>query len=403
MISKSAKIVAAEAACALGSTLADCAASMRAGVPKLRPLGELGVVADSFARLPAGWIPDRSLLLGRRYGAASNVAVNVARQAMARAGWSSAEIEECWIFAGSSRGNAQDMLYRAEFRRPIAQFRASNTMHSEIAAAVSIELNIQGPWQMLSNGCASGLDALGFATQAVVTGLAPRALAVAVDLPLVNALLEDFRSSGLLSPDGRNDPLSPESRGFLPGEGAAAVCVERLDSSTPAICLVGNYVANSDAYSALGLPPDGAPLAALIGRILSNSPDSLAAACLHATGTASHAPAEIKALERTVAGRNAPLPILALKAWTGHTLGASGLLDVAILAQFMSARGLPPNLPGLSSLSAPLCLSPGPTFVAGPVLKIASSLGGHNAALLLEPLAEGRRYSPDRASADIGA
>jgi hypothetical protein len=39
------------------------------------------------------------------------------------------------------------------------KLRASNSIHSEIAAAVSIELGVRGPWQLLSNGCSSGLDA----------------------------------------------------------------------------------------------------------------------------------------------------------------------------------------------------------------------------------------------------
>ena len=57
--------------------------------------------------------------------------------------------------------------------------RKSNTMmgsrfsmHSEMAAAISIELGIRGPYNVLSNGCSSGLDALGFGYMAVSSGLA---------------------------------------------------------------------------------------------------------------------------------------------------------------------------------------------------------------------------------------
>ena len=213
------RITASQATCALGAEVESCLEAWAAGESALRPLRGLRGDWGAFSELRAGWIPDRDWMKGRRYGMASNAAVRAARGAVERAGWSEAERRASWIFAASSRGNLVEWLGHSQVRRPFRKFSASNSMHSEIAAAVSIELGIHGPWQMLANGCSAGLDALGLAALAVAQGVAPRAVVVAVDLPLIPELLRDFSDTGLLSVNGCNDPYAAGSTGFFPGDG----------------------------------------------------------------------------------------------------------------------------------------------------------------------------------------
>lgn len=376
-------VTAAEAACALGNDLESCVTRINRGEPGLLPLGQLWGQAAEYAELLAGWIPDRRIFLGRRYGMTSNAAVHVSRVAVRRAGWTAAEIKEAWLFVGSSRGNAAEAFGGAGERRPIKLFRASNLMHSEIAAAVSIELGIRGPWQVLSNGCASGLDALGFACLAIESKAAPRALVVSVDLPLVPELLLAFRASGVLSRNQVNDPYSPNTTGFLPGEAAVAVTMERLPKDR-GWCSVEGYAASSDAFDPIGLPEDGRGMAECMRQTLRNSgATKLAGVCPHATGTKSHAIAEIAALEATLSP-SAPTPCMLIKPFTGHTLGASGLLDVALLAAFLKQGKRLPNLPGLTGgspaleMKAPASLKP-----AARIMKLSVGMGGHNASVIL--------------------
>lgn len=368
-------ITAAEVACALGDTLDASLEAWRTGKSGLN--FEDGLLA--------GRVRDRALFKGRRYGAASNVALQVARRAVARAGWDLAQCDDVWVFAGSSRGNAGELLGQNAWRRPSSRFSASNTMHSEIAAAVSIELGLRGPWQMLANGCSAGLDALGMAWMALRSGVVKRALVVAVDLPLVPELLKDFGETRLLSTNGINDPLSPHTSGFHPGEAAAAVTLECADAAAlnTKLCQMTGYGANSDAYDSLMMPRDGAPLAGLIQSLCADAAPALI--CPHATGTANHSVAELNALRRAF-GDSVP-PLLLLKPFTGHTLGASGLVDIALLAGAMGSSPVPGNLAGLSQPTGirlpdlPISLTPGDH-----VLKIASGMGGHNAAVILRQL-----------------
>lgn len=353
-------ITAAEAACALGDTLGSSLIAWNSGNTGLTQQDEL----------IAGRITDRTLLKGRRYGAASNLAVQMAHRAIAKAGWTKDETRNAWLFAASSRGNAGELLRTNAWRRPSKRFIASNTLHSEIAAAVSIEIGIHGPWQMISNGCSAGLDALGFAWMALMAGMTKRVLVVAVDLPLVPELLQDFRDTKLLSTHGLNDPLSSQTTGFHPGEAGVALTLE-LEGDGPRLT---RYAANSDAYDSLVIPEDGARLADLLAGF--DPPDLI---CPHATGTPNHAISEMNALRAAYGGSAVP-PLLLLKPLTGHTLGASGLLDVALISEAMRQGSLPGNL---TSLTCPTGLSLDVPKSPARVLKIASGMGGHNAAVML--------------------
>ncbi|MCX6849989.1 MAG: beta-ketoacyl synthase N-terminal-like domain-containing protein [Verrucomicrobia bacterium] len=375
-------ITAVETACVLGLRTEDCLDALR---ERRGGLALSSCVSGAgFASLPVGAFPSRELVKGRRYGAASNAAVKVAAAAMHRAGWTPEQIRETWLYGASSRGNAGEILGMNAWRRPLRKFSASNTMHCEIPAAVSIELGIHGPWQMISNGCSSGLDALGMAWMAVASGVAPRALVVAVDLPLIDALLQDFQDTGLLSTNGVNDPFSLQTSGFFPAEAAVAVTLERDASGRPKLCRLEHYSANSDAYDTLMIPDDGGGIESCVRTALhSGAPDKVVAICPHATGTLNHARVEPPALLRALDGRH--VSFLPLKPQTGHTLGASGLLDVALLAASMAEHWLPATLPGLTppACGLPLIESPLHLSAGDRVVKLASGMGGHNAAVSL--------------------
>jgi 3-oxoacyl-[acyl-carrier-protein] synthase-1 len=219
---------------------------------------------------------------------------------------------------------------------------------------------------MLSSGCSSGLDALGMAWMALRSGLTQRAVVLAVDLPLVPELMCTFQETHLLSTNGVNDPLSPMTTGLHLGEAGVALTLEMSDTG---LAEMMRYSANSDAYDSLMIPEDGAPLAELLSAFLRP-----ALICPHATGTLNHARSEMQALR--TAFTEVP-PLLLLKPFTGHTLGACGLLDIALITSALPL--LPGNMGGLSGASSgSFTLKPGDE-----ILKIASGMGGHNAVVAL--------------------
>jgi 3-oxoacyl-[acyl-carrier-protein] synthase II len=384
LLPKPVAITAAAVRSCAGRGAAAHVSGLMSGMTALSPLGELLGSGSSWANLPGGWLRDRAPMKGRRYGSASSLAVVIAREALDAAGWSEEMKRGAWVFAGSSRGNTGELLGERYGRRPVKRFAASNSMHSEIAAAVSIEHGLHGGWHLFSNGCSSGLDAAGMAAIAVSSGMAPRALVVSVDLPLLPALLGDFAETRLLSTDGVNDPYSERTTGFLPAEGAAALTIEPARDGSPHI--TGCWW-NSDAWDSVGLPADGAPVRELFTAALTacGRPRRVAV-CPHASGTHVHGMAERNALDAALRAAPAEATVHLLKPFTGHALGASGALDLAILHAFLTQGLLPPNLPGLTAGSKLFTLPDKPDSSAGAlIVKISVGMGGHNTLLTLTP------------------
>ena len=311
----------------LGSTASEHAERMEKGECGLRPLSDLLMDFD-FGNLQAGWIQDRSLLLSRKWAPASTLALHCAKEAIEDAGLTSADLKHAAVIAGSSRGNAY--LSNWPGRRPFKLMAASNSMHGEIASAVSIELGITGPWQTIASGCAASLDALGYAKMLLDAGIVKFAIVLGVELPLVPEIIQHYKDTGVLSTNGINDPYHPETTGFSPGEaGAAVVLTSESVKDSPKI---NGYWCNSDADSPIGMPSDGAGLRRCIEQAVSDlsrlTDKKIRAVCPHASGTLLHARAEQAALYEALQlqSKKEELSLHPLKPFTGHSVGASGLL-----------------------------------------------------------------------------
>jgi 3-oxoacyl-[acyl-carrier-protein] synthase II len=353
---------------------------MEAGCTGLRPLNELLTDAD-YGDLQAGWIQDRSLLLSRKWAPASALALHCAIEAIDDAGLSPSDLKHAAIIAGSSRGNAY--LNKWPGRRPFKLMAASNSMHGEIASAVSIELGITGPWQTIASGCAASLDALGYAKMLLDSGVVKFAIVLGIELPLVPEIIQHYHDTGVLTANGINDPYHPQTSGFSPGEaGAALILSSEKSSNSPKIT---GYWCNSDADSPIGMPSDGRGLKRCLKQAVSQlAGKKITAVCPHASGTLLHAQAEQSALLSAL-NPQGEISLHPMKPFTGHSVGASGALDTAILAHYMRNNQLPPNLPNLSAPPAPFTLPEKPTpFEDSTLLKIAVGMGGHNSIISME-------------------
>ena len=109
------------------------------------------------------------------------------------------------------------------------------------------------------------------------------------------------------------------------------------------------------------------------------------AICPHATGTSAHRISESAALAAAFHGPARP-SLHVFKPFTGHALGASGLLDTALLAGTLRHARLAANLPGITAPDIRWTMPDTPrTLACGDrVLKIAAGMGGHNAGILLQ-------------------
>lgn len=392
----------------LGSNLTAHAQRMEAGENALRPLGELLGSDSPYAGLNAGWIEDRSILNSRKWAPGSALSLHVAKQAIEDAGLTEFDLTDAAVVVGSSRGNVGGWVAPWPGRRPFKLMAASNSMHGELASAISIELGIRGPWQVIASGCAASLDAMGMAWMMIRSGVVKRAIVLGVELPLVPEVLDTYAKTGVLATSTVNDPYSPNAGGFFPGEAGAALILESGEAlyerrrsmeesypgghvasfSDPAAVVrseieMTGFWCNSDADSPIGMPSDGSGVRECVKKAMLDLRDepALAAVCPHASGTLLHGKAELAALRDSLPQlpNGQKISLHPLKPYTGHTVGASGVLDAVILAHYLRQQKLPPNLPGLTPPGAPYDLSSHDLDPAGAtVMKIAVGMGGHN-------------------------
>jgi len=326
----------------LGNTPAEHAEKMTAGITGLRPISDL-LTDQDYGDLQAGWIQDRSILLSRKWAPASTLAIHCAKEAIKDANLSPSDLKHAAVIAGSSRGNAY--LTNWPNRRPFKLMAASNSMHGEIASAVSIELGITGPWQTIASGCAASLDAISYAKLLLDAGKVKFAIVLGIELPLIPEIIKHYQNTQVLTTNNVNDPYHPQTSGFSPAEaGSALVLSNQSCSNTPKI--TGHWC-NSDADSPIGMPTDGHGLSACIQQaqeeLTAQSHHPITAICPHASGTLLHAQAEQTALSNARSTSENPKQTISLhplKPFTGHSVGASGALDTTLLAHFLRENSL---------------------------------------------------------------
>lgn len=179
--------------------------------------------------------------------------------------------------------------------------------------------------QCIANACISSFSALNLAHTRLANGLDECALVLGCELE--NTLtLAGFHSLGLVAGEGEN------AAGIVLGEAVAAL---RLDSAPVAHACWRLLACRQglDGYSPTGMRPDGAPLAALLAECLSaagRDAEAIDAVLLSRATSGDQANAEFNALHSLFPA--ALPPLLSFKPFLGHTLGASGAVELSVLA-----------------------------------------------------------------------
>ena len=277
------------------------------------------------------------------------------------------------------------------------------------ASATAREWDFRGPCLSPIAACATGVVAVLRAADLIRRGACDVAIAGSGDCSLEPFLLAAFRKmKALARVDG--DPAAAvrswdrDRSGFLVGEGAAVLVLEREDHARARGVLpyaeVAGGALGSDAYHMTDLNPDPANLAGLIGRALadaSSAPEEIDHINVHGTATRSNDPLECRAI-RLALGRHADrVACSANKAQIGHLLGAAGSAELAITCLAIRDGFVPPTLnltdpdPACDLDGTP---SVGRSMPIRAALKLSLGFGGHLAAVVLRRPEGPRREGP---------
>jgi 3-oxoacyl-[acyl-carrier-protein] synthase-1 len=258
-------------------------------------------------------------------------------------------------------------------------------MPGRLAARLSVALGGGPLLGAISCACASGLVALATASRHLHLGTVERVLVLGVDV-LHPFVLAGFGSLHALDPQ-RCRPFDRARRGVSLGESAAALVLGAAPAPDRNLgSLIGHGGAN-DACHVTGPDRQGAGLALASARAIAAAglvPNDVDVVHLHGTATAANDATEAIGLAGLFGGRTPPA--FGTKGQTGHTLGASGVLETIVTLAALQRAHAPANVglddpdvdPGLDLVRTPRTLAR-----ARHALKIASGFGGVQAATVV--------------------
>ncbi|MDX1384605.1 MAG: beta-ketoacyl synthase N-terminal-like domain-containing protein, partial [Thermoanaerobaculia bacterium] len=264
----------------------------------------------------------------------------------------------------------------------IAAFAGERPLETLAAA-----LGTTGPRVRVDSACSSGSDALIVAHQWLETGTVPDVVVVAAAAMLNPVGLALFHNLHALSDSPETTasrPFDARRRGFVMGEGAAALWLSRSSVRDP-LGYVCGHGRSMNAEKFTDMPADTAAMEAACRDALGEV-DDLAFISAHGTGTPANDPCETRLYKRLFGRRAYDIPISGLKSMTGHCLGASSLIEIVVSLHALRERIAPPTL-NLDEPD-PECdldyIPHRPRPLRGDhALATAFAFGGHNSAVLL--------------------
>ncbi len=239
--------------------------------------------------------------------------------------------------------------------RYASRFLASALVPSCGATELAVRFGAHGPATVVSTGCTSGIDSVGYGAQLVEDGDADVVLAGASDAPISPISMACFDTIRATTdsnddPEHASKPFDARRNGFVMGEGSAVLVLEELEHArargAEIYCEVTGYASRCNAFHMTGLKPDGLEMAEAItvalgqGRI---DPAEVGYVNAHGSGTKQNDRHETAAVKRSLGPAAGQVAMSSIKSMVGHSLGAIGSIEVAATALAVKRGVLPPT------------------------------------------------------------
>lgn len=268
--------------------------------------------------------------------------------------------ERIAVFVGTASGGtpyaeAAAPAFLASGFSVVSPWTAERLCANSLAGALSIRHRTLGASATLTTSCAASAYALRQARDEILLNRADVALVVGADAAVTRGTLAAFAAAGVLS--RRNDdparaarPFDAQRDGFVLGEGAGALILERGDRArargAKIYGVLAGIGASSDAFHPLACLADGSGAARAIRQALCEgdfTPGDVGYVNAHGTATKLNDAAETAAIRSALGDRAARVAVSSTKPVTGHTIGASSAIEAVIAALAVHHRQAPPT------------------------------------------------------------
>ncbi|HTQ89486.1 MAG TPA: beta-ketoacyl-[acyl-carrier-protein] synthase family protein [Streptosporangiaceae bacterium] len=280
--------------------------------------------------------------------------------------------------------------------RALSPLAVPIVMPSSVAAHLSLRFGFEGPCLTVSTACASGATAIGEGAELLRRGAADLVLAGGVDSlvgygAMAAFLRLDVMSRNVSRPELASRPFDADRDGFVMGEGAGFVVLQRLEdvpaSGARPLGFIAGHGSSADAHHLVAPSPDGAGALRCMAVALTDAgihPHDVVHVNAHGTSTVLNDRAEAVALRALF--RGACPPVTAVKGATGHMIAGSGAVEAIVSLTSLQQRLVPP-VTGLRTIDPAIDLDvvqgTPRTRPPGYALSASFGFGGMNTALVL--------------------
>jgi len=257
------------------------------------------------------------------------------------------ELRQVGVIVGSG-GGSQDFteeqyrLYYGGHLKQCSVYTIPTGTIGTLASEVSMRFGFRGLSHIISTGCTSSTDAMGYAFHHIQRGSLNMMIAGGVDSPLAPLILRGFQLMRIMStrwnhePQRASRPFSRDRDGFVIAEGSWFFVMEEMEQAKARGAHiygeVAGYGSTCEAFHRVRLEECGEEPARAIGMALDEAgvaPADVQYISYHGTSTELNDRIETRAVKLAFDGHAYKLPGSAIKSLIGHPQGACGAAGVA--------------------------------------------------------------------------
>jgi 3-oxoacyl-[acyl-carrier-protein] synthase II len=293
--------------------------------------------------------------------------VAAAREAVADAGMephrmTREELRGVGVVVGSGGGSQefteeQYRLYYGGKEKQCSVYTIPTSTIGTLASEMSMRFGFRGLSHIVSTGCTSSTDAIGYAYRNIQWGTLPWMLVGGVDAPIAPLILRGFMVMRILTsnwnqePERGSRPFSRDRSGFVLGEGAWFFVMEDYDHAKARGAHIygeiAGYASTCEAYHRVRLEECGEEPARTMEMAMEEAgigPESIGYINYHGTSTELNDRIETRATRLAFNGHAYRLAGSSLKSLIGHPQGACGAAGVAATLLGMRDGVAPPTI-----------------------------------------------------------
>jgi 3-oxoacyl-[acyl-carrier-protein] synthase II len=272
------------------------------------------------------------------------------------------EKREIGVILGTG-GGAQEFseeqykLWHTGHVKQVSLFCIPSGTMGTLPSEVSMRFGFRGYSHVVTTGCTSSTDAVGYAYQHIQAGILPMFLVGGVDSTITPGIIKGYSLLRALTtswneaPERASRPFSADRDGFVLAEGSWMFILEEYEHArargAKIYAEIGGYASTCEAFHRVRMSESPEEPARAIKEALAEAhlaPENIQYVNLHGTSTEMNDRVETRALKIALGEHARKIPMSGLKSQIGHAQGACGSAGIAATLIAMEHGKIPPTI-----------------------------------------------------------